>query len=186
MWFHLSSTRRQISQTRPILSYLNQVTANHYIVGQYRSSTSFKKSRAWQCLNTLQWRHNERESQITSLTIVYSTVLFSRHWSKKTSKLRVTGLCAENSPVTGEFPEQMASNAENVSIRWRHHETLPDNMPDCLIGEDDIWGPFENLCRLTLIPSWRSNHMPSKECQVILMCSSDVNHLCESKPAHKV
>ena len=36
--------------------------------------------------------------------------------SKKTSKLRVTGLCAGNSPGTGEFPTQMASNAENVSI----------------------------------------------------------------------
>ena len=41
--------------------------------------------------------------------------------SKKTWKLRVTGLCAGNSPVTGEFPAQMASNAENVSIWWRHH-----------------------------------------------------------------
>ena len=30
----------------------------------------------------------------------------------KTSKFRVTGLCAGNSPVTGEFPAQMASNAE--------------------------------------------------------------------------
>ena len=28
---------------------------------------------------------------------------------------RVTGLCAGNSPVTGEFPAQMTSNAENVS-----------------------------------------------------------------------
>ena len=43
------------------------------------------------------------------------------HRSKKTSKLRVTGLCVGNSPETGEFPAQMASNAENVSIRWRHH-----------------------------------------------------------------
>ena len=32
--------------------------------------------------------------------------------SKKTSKLLVTGLCAENSPGTGEFPAQKASNAE--------------------------------------------------------------------------
>ena len=44
-----------------------------------------------------------------------------RHWSKKTSKLHITGLCTGNSPVTGEFPAQMASNAENVSIWWRHH-----------------------------------------------------------------
>ena len=41
--------------------------------------------------------------------------------SKKTSTLRVTGLCAGNSPGAGEFPAQMASNAENVSIWWRHH-----------------------------------------------------------------
>ena len=33
-----------------------------------------------------------------------------RHWP----------LCG-NSPATGEFPAQMASNAENVSIWWRHH-----------------------------------------------------------------
>ena len=59
-------------------------------------------------------------SQITSLTIVYSTV-YSDADQKKTSKLRVTGLCAGNSPGTGEFPAQMASNAENVSIWWRHH-----------------------------------------------------------------
>ena len=41
--------------------------------------------------------------------------------SKKTSKLHITGLCARNSPVAGEFPAQMASNVENVSIWWRHH-----------------------------------------------------------------
>ena len=28
---------------------------------------------------------------------------------------------AGNSPVTGEFPSQRASNAENLSIWWRHH-----------------------------------------------------------------
>ena len=85
-------------------------------------------------------------SQITSLTIVYSTIysdadqrkhqssaslafmrfcllnhLFRRK-SKKTSKLCVTGLCAGNSLVTSEFPTQMASNVENVSIWWRHHD----------------------------------------------------------------
>ena len=56
-----------------------------------------------------------RASQITSFTIVILNRLFRRR-SKKTSKLRVTGLCAGNSPGTGEFPAQMASNAENVSI----------------------------------------------------------------------
>ena len=42
-------------------------------------------------------------SQITSLTIVYTTAY---------SKLRVTGLCEGNSPGTGEFPAQRARNAE--------------------------------------------------------------------------
>ena len=60
------------------------------------------------------------ESQITSLTIVYSIVFFGRR-SQKTSKLRVTDLCVGNSPVTGEFSAQRASNAENASIWWRHH-----------------------------------------------------------------
>ena len=35
--------------------------------------------------------------------------------------LRVTGLFVGNSPVTSEFLAQMASNAEKVSIWWRHH-----------------------------------------------------------------
>ena len=44
-----------------------------------------------------------------------------RRKSQRTSKLRITSLCEGNSPVTGEFPAQRASNAENVSIWWRPH-----------------------------------------------------------------
>ena len=40
--------------------------------------------------------------------------------SKKTTTLRVTGLWVENSPVISEFPVQKTSNAEYVSIWWRH------------------------------------------------------------------
>ena len=58
----------------------------------------------------LQWRHNERDG------VSHHQPLFRRR-SKKASKLRrVTGLCDGNSPVTGEFPTQRASNVENVSI----------------------------------------------------------------------
>ena len=69
----------------------------------------------------LQWRHNghDRVSNYQPHDCLLNR-LFRRR-SKKTSKLRVTGLCAGNSTVTGEFPAQMASNAENVSIWWRHH-----------------------------------------------------------------
>ena len=62
---------------------------------------------------------SEMSSQITSVSIVCNR-LFRRR-SKKTSELRVIGLCDGNSQVTGEFPAHRASNAENVSIWWRHH-----------------------------------------------------------------
>ena len=67
-------------------------------------------------------------SQITSLTIANSTVYQTQ--IKENIKARVTGLCAGNSPVTGEFPTQRASNAKNVSIWWRHHgKKYTDNPP---------------------------------------------------------
>ena len=71
----------------------------------------------------LQWRHNERDSVSNHHPhdCLFNCLFRRRRSSKKTSKLRVTGLCAGNSPVTGEFPVQRASNAENVSIWWRHH-----------------------------------------------------------------
>ena len=67
-------------------------------------------------------------SQITSLAIVYSTfysctdqgnIKSPRHWP----------LCRE---FTGDrwIPAQMASNAENVSIWWRHHGCVRYGLPD--------------------------------------------------------
>ena len=44
-------------------------------------------------------------SQTTNLTIVYSTV-WSAVDQRKRQKLRVTGLCEGNLPVTGEFPHK--------------------------------------------------------------------------------
>ena len=54
-------------------------------------------------------------SQITSLMIVYSDADQRKHQSS------VSLVFAGNLPGTGEFPAQMASNAENVSIWWRHY-----------------------------------------------------------------
>ena len=58
-------------------------------------------------------------SQITSLTIVYSTVYSGADQRKYQSSALLAFV--ENSPEIGDFPAQMASNAENVSIWWRHH-----------------------------------------------------------------
>ena len=72
-------------------------------------------------LLSLRWRHNGHDSVSNHQR---HHCLLNRLFgcrSKKTSKLRVTGLCVGTSPGTGEFPAQMVSNAENVSIWWRHH-----------------------------------------------------------------
>ena len=72
-------------------------------------------------LSALQWRHNERDGVSNHLRLHCLLICWFRSNSKKTSKLRVTGLCEGNSPVTGVFPAQKASNAENAYIWWRHH-----------------------------------------------------------------
>ena len=70
----------------------------------------------------LQWRHYKHDGVSNHQPHDYLLKRWFRCRSKKTSKLRVTGLCEGNSPVIGEFPAQMASNAENVSIWCHHHE----------------------------------------------------------------
>ena len=92
---------------------------------------------------SLQWRHNERDgvSNHRHLDCLFNCVF--RRRSKKTSKLRVTG------PLWGEFtgdwwiPVQGASNAENVSIWWRHH-----------VVDHGMWSKRLN----TAIICWRKSH----------------------------
>ena len=94
-------------------------------------------------LGALQWRHNGRDS-VSNLQPHDCLLnrLFRRR-SKKTSKLRVTGLCAMNSPGTGEFLPQMASYyAGNVSIWWRHH-----GVDICINGSYSV----NMTCRLAAI-----------------------------------
>ena len=74
------------------------------------------------CYSRVCYNHyNAMVSQIPSIAIVYSTA-YSKHRSKKTSKLCVTGLCEGNSLVTGELPWQRDSNAGNVYLWWCHHD----------------------------------------------------------------
>ena len=59
----------------------------------------------WTLENTsLLWRHNERDSVSNHRRLYCLLKRLFRRRSKVTSKLRVTGLCAWNSPGTGEFP----------------------------------------------------------------------------------
>ena len=73
-------------------------------------------------LFTLRWRHNDHDGVSNYQPHDCLLNRLFRRRSKKTSKLRVTGLCAGNSPETGEIPAQRASNAENIPIWWRHHD----------------------------------------------------------------
>ena len=99
----------------------------------------------------LQWRHNGRESVSNHQPHdCLQNGLFRRR-SKKTWKLRVTGLCAGNSPGTVEFPAQMASSAENSSIWWRYHANMrylrlidSDNISPSMIYTT-IWKRFTHI-----------------------------------------
>ena len=76
-------------------------------------------------VDTLHWRHNGHDGVSNHQPHDCLLNRLFRYRSKKTSKLCATGLCTGKSPVTGEFPAQMVSNAENVCNWWRHHELLP-------------------------------------------------------------
>ena len=87
-------------------------------------------------------------SQIISFAIVYSN--FYSAGDQRKDQLRVTGLCEGNSPVTGEFHAQRTSNAENVSIWWRHPELLL--IVVCEVVFD--WNEFEFEIGLDRTAEW--------------------------------
>ena len=64
-----------------------------------------------QRIASLQWRKNEHDG-------------ISNH-QRLDSLLNRFAQIKENikAPVTGEFPSHRASNAENISIWWRHHDS---------------------------------------------------------------
>ena len=111
--------------------------------------------------STLQWRHSGRNDVTNRRRLdCYLNRLFRRK-SKKTSKLRVNGLCEGNSPVTSKFPAQRASNAVNVYIWWRHHAyfyTLRIN--DASVKPDIV-------VRLWLLTCSKQNHLVN-QCWFIL------------------
>ena len=96
-------------------------------------------------------------SQNTSLAIVSSTVYSGA--DKKKSKLPVTGLCEGNSPVTGEFPVRRASNAENVSIWWRHHAYCCHTLQFCQSNFTSVGQAYKNDKPYLFLPNYHHNHV---------------------------
>ena len=102
--------------------------------GRYMYETDFGTSLLW-CHNG---RHGVSNHQPHDCLLYRS----SRRRSTKTSKFRVTGFCAGISSVVGEFPAQMARNAINVSIWWRHHAIMHGKLPDMIVNESTPFHPL--------------------------------------------
>ena len=115
-WFHLTLYNRCIYLSTPGLKLIHVSKRGPCLPMPFLSLCATRTSAM-----SLRWPHNGQDG--VSNHQPYHCLLnrLVRRRSKKTSKLRFTGLCVGNSPVTGELPAQMASNAANVSIWWRHH-----------------------------------------------------------------
>ena len=72
-----------------------------YVAGSMQAYDNHKVSH-----QALRWRHNDHDGVSNHQPHGCLLNRLFRHRSRKTSKFRVTGLCAGNSPVTGEFPHK--------------------------------------------------------------------------------
>ena len=95
----------------------------------------------------LQWRHNGPDSVWNHQPHDCLLNRLFRRRSEKSSKLRVTGLCAGNPPWTGEFPAQMASNVKMFylmtsscdKLAWQPSLRRSEKYVT-LLSQDDNWG----------------------------------------------
>ena len=126
----------------------HRCTDSHYMIRNctkaFMIKTHWHAPHKWhrQCRYTLkslekltsQWRHNEHDGVLDHMHYDCLLNCLFRPRSKKASKLRVTGLCVGNSHVTGEFPAQRVSKAENVLIWWCHHGIFAEsNASVCIL-----------------------------------------------------
>ena len=135
---------RCIPSQRASIAGSVSISWHHYVIVHYvktvlkvleRDTVSkYMKAHLWR---TLQWRHKGRDSVSNHQPRDCLLNRLFRRRSKKTSKHPVIGLCAGNSPLTGEFPAQMASDAENASIWWPQHVRIPYTYMDDL--ERWVW-----------------------------------------------
>ena len=114
---------------------------------------------------TLPWRHNGRDGVSNHRQLDRFLKRLFNHRSKKTSKLHVTGICAGNSPVTGEFATQSASNAENIPFddiimnSWNILTRISNNIWFYQISTSSRYHEFSlrYTCMYTESLQWRHN-----------------------------
>ena len=114
-WHHIDGLAQNCSNFSAYALELLQFCTKPSIYHYYLIMT-FRKS--------LQWCHNECNglSNYRHLDCLLNRLFRCR--SEKTSKLRITGLCEGNPPVTGRFPSQRVSTKKNFSIGWGEMEEL--------------------------------------------------------------
>ena len=157
----LPITWRLFGQSVPLLSLLLLLSKIHYC------DVIIK----W---NPLLWRCNECNGVSNHLRLHCLHNHLFRCRSKKISKLRVTGLCEGDPPMTGGFPSQRASYAENVSIWWRHHSHV---FPIChgrSIG-NTVASPYNTASHSFIGTILQSCHPSVMESQItgnLTVCSS--------------
>ena len=111
----------------------------------------------------LQWFHNGQDGVSNHQPHDCLLNLLFRRRSKKMSKLHVTGLCAGNSPVTGEFQEHgkcfhwMMSSCNNAMCRTLLKEsTLVQVMAWCCQATNHY---LSSLATSTISFAWCSHDM---------------------------
>ena len=101
--------------------------------GQQHSFSTHERMFLWKCRSF--WDRNclDLRGTWTPNLLIHAKSLRWRHNGRDS--------CAGNSPGTGgEFPAQMASNAESVSIWWRHHGlTIWAISPDICCPMFEYW-----------------------------------------------
>ena len=127
IWRNLSDMLRNEQYTWKVNSFLFSTNWNVMLLANNQS---------------LQWCHNERDGVSYHQLHDYLLDRLFRCRSRKTLKLCVTGLCVGNSPVTGEFPAQRASNAEKCF----HLMTS-----SCNIITESVFGLHESYVKVVTI-----------------------------------
>ena len=136
-WLETSVNKYYGEMVRKCLSCIRQVNIS-FLCNQWFSITMQCSVQSRPLSTSLLWRHNGRDGVSNYQPHDCLLKRLFRRRSKETPKLRVTGLCEGNSLVTGEFPAQTASNAENVW--WRHHvATSCPGTAFCITGL--LWPP---------------------------------------------
>ena len=101
----------------------------------------------------LPWRDNERDDVSNHQPPDCLLNRLFRRRSTETSKLRVTSLCEGNSPVTGKFPAQRASNVEMLSFDDVSMIASEMHWPvqlDCTTGEAESSNPVTTVGRVSM------------------------------------